>query len=163
MTLITINAVVYVARNLIVLEVSGVITAVAAGALKHRIVIRIGMARRAETVRVAMCDRELRVLAVVEGCAGPRGRIVAVLACSREELLLRIVARIRRVLVIGLVATIASRGQRGVVAVHMAIGALAWRHGVRPGQWECRVVVVERGVGPDTGVVAQLARGWKSR
>jgi hypothetical protein len=34
---------------------------------------------------------------------------------------------------------------------------------VRPGQWECRVVVVERGVGPDTGVVAQLARGWKSR
>lgn len=42
--LITINAVVDVARNIVVLEVGRVVISMATGALKHRVVIGIGMA-----------------------------------------------------------------------------------------------------------------------
>ena len=162
MALIAINAVIDIARNLVVLEIRGIIAAMTAGALEHRIVIRIGVARRAQTVRIAVCDWELRVLRMVECRPRPGGCIVAILACVREELRLRCVARVGRVLVISLVATIASRRQRGVVAVHVTIGALTWRHGVRPGQREGRVGVIERGVGPNRGVVTQLARSWET-
>lgn len=72
-------------------------------------------------------------------------------------------ARIRRVVVIGLVAADACDRQRRVVSVDVAIRALARWHGVRTGQRECRVGVIEGRVGPDRSVVAQLARGGESR
>ncbi len=135
----------------------------ATGALEDRVVIGVGVARGADIVRVAVIGRERRVLRVVESRVGPGRGVVAVLARRREELRLRRVARVRRVVVVGLVAPDAGRRQRRVVVVDVAIGALPRRHGVRPGQRERRVVVIERGVGPDDRVVAQFAGGRESR
>src|ERR1051325_4459064 len=88
---------------------------------------------------------------------------MATLAGSWEERLLRRVAWIGRILIIGLVATIASRWQRGVVAIDVTFRALPGRRLVRPRQEKCGVVVIERGVRPDGGVVAHFARRRESR
>lgn len=109
MTLVTVDAVVDIPVNVRVTEVSGIIAAMAAGALEHRIVIRVRVARGASTVGIAMVHREPGVLRVIESGAGPCGGVVAVLARSREELRLRLVTGIGRVVVIGLMATDACR------------------------------------------------------
>ena len=77
-----------------------------------------------------MVNRELCVLRVIERCARPGGRVVASRAGRREELRLRGVAGIRGVVVIGLMAANTGRGQRGVVAVDVAVGACPGRHGM---------------------------------
>ena len=115
MALIAIDTVVDIPGHVVVLEIVGVVSAVASGALKDGVVVRIGMARRAHVVRIAVAGRELRVLRVIERGAGPGCRVVAVLARGREELLLRRVARIRSVVVVGLVAANAGGGQRRVI------------------------------------------------
>ena len=143
-------------------EIVRVVAAMAIRALEHGIVIRVRVARGADTVGVAVIDRELCVLGVIESRTRPGGSVVAVLARSREELRLRRVARICRVVVVGLVASDAGRGQRRVVAVDVAIGALARRNRVRSRQRERRVVVVERRIRPDGRVVAQFARSGES-
>ncbi len=116
------------------------------------------MARGANTVCVAVCGWELRVLRMVEGCTRPRCCVVATLAGSGEKLWLSRVAGIGRVVVVGLMATDAGSGKSGVVVVDMAIRADARRHQVRTCKGEGRVVVIESGVGPDARIVAQLAR-----
>ena len=108
-----------------------------------------------------MIDGELRVLRVVEGRACPRRRGMAGRARGREELRLGRVAWIRGVVVIRLVTSHASRRQRRVIAVDVAEGA--GRRGMRARQRECRVVVVEGGVGPHGRVVAQIALLRESR
>ena len=82
---------------------------------------------------------------------------MAVLASRGKELRLRRVARVGRVVVIRLVAPNANSRQRRVIVVDMAIGALARWNGVRSGQRERCIVVVEGRVGPRVGVVTQLA------
>ena len=144
MALIAINAVVDIAGHIIVLEIRRVVSAMAACALEYRVVIGIGVTCRADAVGIAVTSRELRVLRVVEARSCPRRGVMAVLARGREELRLRRVARICRVLVIRLMASDASRRQRRVVSVYVAVRALPWRHGVRTGQRKGRVVVVER-------------------
>ena len=129
----------------------------ATGALEDRVVVRIGVARGAHVVGVAVIRRERRVLRVIERRARPGRRVVAGLAGGREELRLRRVARIRRVVVIRLMAADAGRRQRRVVVVDVAISALSRRHGVRSGQRKRRVVVIEGRIGPDRRVMAQLA------
>lgn len=89
MALVTVGAVVDISRHVVVLEVVCVIAAMASGALEDSVIIRTGMACRADIVRIAVCSRELRVLRMVEGRPGPRGRVVAVLTGGREELRLR--------------------------------------------------------------------------
>ncbi len=121
------------------------------------------MAGGAYVVSASMAGWEWRVLGVVECRSRPGGRGVAGLARSREELWLRLVARVRGVVVIRLVAADTRDWQSRVVPVYVAIGALARRHCVRTRQRECRVGMVEGGVGPDCGVVTQLTRGWESR
>ena len=121
------------------------------------------MAGGTYVVSVPMAGWELRVLGVIECRSRPGGRRVASLTGGREELGLRLVARVRGVVVIGLVAADARDRQSRVVAVHVTVSALARRHCVRTRQRECRVGVVEGGVGPDSCVVAQLARGRESR
>jgi len=96
--------------------------------LENGIVIRVRVARRTDTVGIAMTGRELRVLRVIEGRSGPCGGVVTILASRREELWLRGVARIGRLVVVRLVASDASGGQRGVVVVHVAIAAHTRRH-----------------------------------
>jgi len=96
---------------------------VAIGALENRVVIRIRMARCAHPIRVAMVDRERRVLRVIERRVQPVRGAMTVLACRREELRLPCMPRIRRVVVVGLVAADARRRQRGVVVVDMTVRA----------------------------------------
>ncbi len=161
-TLITVDAVVDVARHVVVLEVRWVVIPVTARALEHGVVIGICVARRTNVVRISVRCRELRVLRVVESRPGPGRRVVTVLACIREELWLRCVTGIRRVVVIGLMAADAGRRQRGVVVVHMAVGANTWRHRMRSRQRERCVVVVKCRIRPDHRIVAKFARGRES-
>ena len=154
--LVAVDAVVHIPVHVRVVEVSGVVAAMTACALEYRVVVGINVAGSAHTVGVAMVDRELRVLRVIERGTGPGGGFVAVQACGRKELRLRRVARIGRVVVVRLMATDARQGQRGVVAVDMAVGAHTRRHHVRTGKGERSVVVIECGVCPDDGVVAEF-------
>ena len=80
---------------------------------------------------------------MVEGSICPARGVVAGLAGCWEELRLRCVARIGRVVVIGLVTTDAGGWQGRVVAVHVTIGTLARRRSVRACQGERRVVVIK--------------------
>lgn len=90
-----------------------------------------------------MVSGELCVLRVVEGRVRPTRGVVAGQARGREELRLRGVAWIGGVVVVGLMASDTCSGQSCVVAINVAIAASPRRHGVRAGQWECRVVVIE--------------------
>ena len=162
MTLVAVDAVVDVSGYVWVMEVIRVVAAVAVRALEHRVVIRVRVAREADTVGIAVVDRERRVLGVVERRAGPSRGVMAVLACSREELGLRRVAGICCVVVVGLMTTDTGGGQRRVVVVYMAVRAHARRHLVRTGQRESGVVVIKRGIRPVCRVVAELACSWES-
>jgi len=88
MALVTIRAVVHIPIHIGVIKVGGVVTAMAARALEYRVVARIDVARRANTVCAAMSDWELRVVRVRERPGGPVARADAVACpalCSREE------------------------------------------------------------------------------
>lgn len=159
MTLVAIDAVVDIAGNVRVTEVGRIVAAMTSRTLEHRIVVGIGVAGCADVIRVTVTGGESRVLRMVERRPGPGGRIVAVLAGGREELLLRRMARIGGAVVVALVAADTCSRQGGVIVVDVAIRALAGRHYVRSRQWECRSVVIECGVGPDRGAVTELARG----
>ena len=82
--MVTVHTVVYIPVNTRVVEVSGTVSTVAGRALEYGIIIRICMARGANSVRVAMVDGELRVVRVRERCTGPGRRRVARRASSRE-------------------------------------------------------------------------------
>jgi hypothetical protein len=82
---------------------------------------------------------------------------VAILTSRGEELWLRGVSWIRRLVVIRLMTTNAGSGEGRVIVVHMAIRALARWNSVQAGQWERGVVVVERRIRPRDGVVANFA------
>lgn len=157
MALVTVDAVVHIPVHVIVVEVSGVVAAVAARALEYGVVAGIDVARGAHAVGVAMVDRELRVLRMVKRRARPGSGVVTGLTGSGEKLRLRGVAGIGCVVVIRLMATDACQWQRRVVAVDMAVRAHTRRHHVRTSQRERGVVVIERRVGPDDGIVAEFA------
>ena len=162
MALVAINTVVDIPGHVVMLEIVGVVSTMTTGALEYGIVVRVRMARGAHVIRVAMARRELRVLRVVERGAGPGRGVVAVLACSWEELLLGCMSRVRRVVVVGLVAANTCDWQGCVIAVDVAVGAYPRRHRMRTGQRERRSVVVKGGVRPDSRVVTQFARGWEA-
>ncbi len=113
-------------------------------ALKHRVIIRIGVARRAHAVRISVVDRELGVLCVIKARIQPVRRTVAGLASRREKLWLRGMSRIGGVVVVRLVAADASCRKRGVIVVDVAVGALSRRRCMRPSQRERRRVVIKR-------------------
>ncbi len=161
--LVTVDAVVDVSGNLIMMEIVRVVPAMAAGALEDRVVVRVDVARCANIVGVSVTRWELRVLGMIEGRAGPGGCVVAVLARGREELRLRLVSGIRRLVVVVRMAAITRSGQRRVVVVHVTIGALSRRHRMRTSEGEGCVVVIKRGIRPHVRVVAELAGGWEAR
>ena len=132
MALITINAVVDISADIRVVEIGRVIAAMASGALKDGVVVRISVARGAHVIRIAVIRREPRVLRVIERGPGPRRRVVAGRARGREELRLRLVAWVRRVVVVRLMAADAGDGQRRVIVVDVAVRANAWRNQMRP-------------------------------
>lgn len=157
MTLVTVDAVVDIPWHVVVLEIIWVVAAMASRALEDGIVVRVDVAARANSTRITVINRELRVLCMVERGAGPSDGVVAVLARGREELRLCSMARVRGVVVVGLVAANADGGQGRVIVVDVAIRALPRWDRVRACEGEGRVVVVERGIGPDQRVMAQLA------
>lgn len=163
MALVAIDAVVDITRHLVVLEIVGVISSMTAGALEDGVVVRVDVARRADIPGSAVAGGELRVLRVIEGGAGPGCGVVATLAGRGEKLRLRGVAGIGGVVVVGLMATDAGRRQRRVIVVHMAIGTLPRRYGMRPSEGKGCVVVIEGRVGPDGRIVAKFALRGKSR
>ena len=107
--LIAVNAVVDISRNIFVPEIARIVSSVAARALEDGIVVRVRVAGGAHAVSVAMIDGELRILRVIEGGARPCGGVVAVLTCRWEELRLRRMARIARLVVVVLMASDAGR------------------------------------------------------
>ena len=155
MALVAINAVVHVPVYVRVPKVCCVVVAMASGALEDRIVIRIGVARGANAVGIAMGNGELGVIRVRECRASPGRRGVAGGARSREELRLRGMARIGGVVVVRLMAADAGRRQSSVVAVDVA--QRTSRRRVGSGQRKRGVVVIERGICPDGRVVAEFA------
>lgn len=105
----------------------------------------VDVATGAGNVDVRAGQRE-RGVVVVERSARPTRRVVADGTVGRKSS--RRVTRVIGVLVVGLVATEASRvgaGQAEVV-VHMAL--LALQRGVRTGEWKARGGVVKRRIGP---------------
>ena len=110
MALVTVDAVIDVTRDILVTEVGRIVPAMAAGALEHGVVIRIDMARGTNVVGVAVTGWERRVLRVIERRPCPGTGVMAVLACSREELRLRRMARVGAVVVIRLMAADTGRG-----------------------------------------------------
>lgn len=163
MTLVTVDAVVDIPWHVVVREIVRVVAAVASRALEGGVVVRIDMAGRTHSVSIAVINRELRILGVIERRAGPCRRVVTVLAGGREELRLCSMARVRGVVVVGLVTANAAGGQGLVVVIDVAIRALPRWDRVRSCEREGRVVVVERGVCPDRRVVAKFALRRESR
>ena len=148
MTLIAVDAVVHIPAHLFVAEVTRVVAAMAARALEYSVIAGVNVARGAHAVGVAMADREWRVLRVVERRACPGRGVVTGLTCCREELRLRRMAWIGRIVVVVLMATDTRQWQRRVVIVDMAVRALTRRHGVPSRQWETGAAVVEDGIRP---------------
>lgn len=76
--------------------------------------------------------------------------------CARRRKSCCGVVRIRRGLIVGLMATVAVRRKSRVVVIDMAIHAVPRRHRVRARQRKCRGVVIECAVRPGDGVVTHL-------
>ena len=161
MALIAINAVVKVAAHVRVLEIVGVVVAMAPGALKDHKVAQSGVAGRTNPAGVAMAGGELRVIGVREGRIGPGVfcRVVAVQAGGRKELRIRAAAVQGNAVgvVVGRMAADTGGWQRRVVVVDMAIRALPRGHRVLSDQRKRRVAVIKGRVGPDVCVVAHFA------
>lgn len=151
MALVAVHAVVHVALHALVVRI-GLGFGVAVRTSKHRIVVGVRVAGRAHAVGVAMVQREP---GVIELAVRPLDGVMAGGAGGRETS--GNMVRVGGVLIIGLVATVAVGGQVAVVVVDVAIGAGARRHSVRPGEREARLAVVEVGVSPLDGVVADFA------
>ncbi len=128
---------------------------VAVGALEHAVVVRIGMTRGADSVGPAVRGRKP---GVVERGICPLHRVMA--RCARSREMSRGVIGIAGAQVIGFMAAITIRGQRQIVIVHVA--GIAGQLGMRPGQRECRVVVIEGRVVPIIQVVTGVAGGGET-
>ena len=134
MALVAVRAVVHIPVHVRVLEIAGVVIAMAPGALKDRKVGHRDVAGRTVPTCVAMGDGELRVSRVRETRPRPvdQGAQMAVQARGREESGVgrRGVRGVRSPVVVGLMAADACDGQRCVVGVDVAIAAQPGRHGV---------------------------------
>ncbi len=156
MALVAVDAVVHVSLDALVISV-GLGLGVAIRALENRVVVRIRVAGGADSVGVAVIDGERCVLGMIEGCVEPVRGVVARLAGGGEELRLGGVSRIGGVVVVSLVAAYARGRKRGVVVVDVTVRALPRGNGVRSRQGKRGVVVIESGIGPHCGVMAQIA------
>ena len=94
---------------------------------------------------------------MIELAVRPQHGVMTLLACSREAEL-DVVHRRGRVVVVGLVATHASRVRAGEIVVVIGVALSALRAGqVEARQWPARGRVIKRAVGPQHRVVTVLA------
>ena len=127
-----------------------------AGRRQCRVVV-VCMALAARYRRMGACKRKHR--AVIETRWAPGAGCVTEPAVGWESC--RDVTRIRGARKLGLMASIARRGKRCVIVVHVALRARNRR--MRARQWERRVVVVEARESPRRCVVALCAIRRKTR
>jgi len=169
MALVAVSAVVHIPVHVRVLKIVGVVIAMAARALEHRVVSTVNVAGGALAVGVAMGDGELGVVRMRERRAGPRAGAYAVAGsalCNREERGVRArgMSRVGGSVVVGLMAGAARVAVQVVIVVDVTVSAYPWRNGVHSDQGETCVVVIKGGVCPVDRVVAGLAgRGESSR
>ena len=169
MTLVTRGAAVHIPIYVRVLEIAGVVVAMAARALEYRVVSTIDVTCGAYAVCIAMTGGKLRVVSVWERRTGPIARAHAVAGpalCNREERDVRArgMGWLCGPVVVGLMACTARVAVQTVIVVDVAVGAYPRWHSVQPDQRETRVVVIEGGIGPVNRVVARFAgRGESSR
>ena len=135
MALITRRATVHIPIYVRVLEVAGVVIAMAARALEYRVVSTVNVARGAYVVCVAVTGGEPGVVAVWERRPGPVDRahtMAGPALCGREESRIRRrgMRWIGRAVVIGLMAGNARIAVQAVVVVNVAVGAYPRRHRV---------------------------------
>jgi len=163
--LVTVNAVVHIPVYVRVLEVAGIVIAMAARALEYRVVPSVNVTRGALAVGVAVVGWESRVLRVIECGSSPRARSVAgrALRCREEHRILsRRVRRVCGAIVVALVARNAGIAGQVVIVVDVTIGAHSRGNGVHSGQGEAGVVVIKGGICPVNRVVAGFARRGES-
>jgi len=150
--LVAVHAVVYIPADVRVTEIVRVPAAMAARALENRVVAGIRVASRAHTVSVPVGHWEP---GMVERCARPCRCVVASRAGGRKNGRRRFVNWIRGGVVVCLVATVAGCRKRGVVVIYVTSRAGDSR--VESGQRERGGAVVKLAVGPQRGVMAELA------
>ena len=141
------------------LEVGRVVSTMAASALEDGIVGGIGVAIGADSVRIAVVEREERVITWGQSGRNPRGCCVT--RDARGGPSCRHVIRIRGPREVCLMAGIAIGGRAREHAVHVALDAI--HTDVRAGERERRVVVIEGRSGPGGCRMAGIARGRESR
>ena len=158
MTCVAVHAVVYIAVHLGVLEISSVVAAMTASALKDRIVRRVCVASSADSVGVPMVQGEEGVVAGGQSSRNP-GRC-SMASCAGGGPASRDVIRVCGSREIRLMAGVASGGGSCKDVVDVAFDAV---HGdVRAGERERSVVVIERCSGPGSRGVAGIASGWEA-
>lgn len=151
--LVTVHAVVDVPTHIGMVEVGRVVISMASSALEDRIITRVGMAGSAHAIRISVIGREVRV---VERGPSP-GRCGVARGAGRGEAG-GCMVRVRRPVVVRLMAAHASGWQRRVVIVHVAHHAGHGGGGVETGEREGRVVVIEGRACPVRRAVARIAR-----
>ena len=153
MTLIAINAVIDISWIALVPRI-GLGLGMAICALENRVVVRIRMTDRAHSVSgvVSMVHGEPRV---VERCPRPCSCVVASSTGGCENSWRSAMHRVRRGIVIRFVAAVAVRRKRGIVVIYVTTRAS--HLGVEACQWKRGRAVIKLAVGPQRGVMAELA------
>ena len=159
--MIAVNAVVHIPADVRVVELGCGPAPVAIRALEHRIVARIGVARGANSLRVAVSHGEPGV--VKRGSQPIRGNPGCMASHTGGREPGRNMVGAGRCRVIGLVARVAIRGRQRVIVGHVTAGAGRGRM-----QAEQRPVsrwprVIELSVCPGHRVVARIAGGGESQ
>ena len=154
MALVAVHAVVHIPADVRMMEIVRVSAPMArtVGAREHRVVVGIDVAGRAHTGGVTVIDVPPRV---AKGRPGPCRGGVTCGARGGEDRGRGFMDRIAGAVVIDRVTSVAGRRERGVVVIYMATGASDL--GVEAGQRECCGAVVKFAIGPQRGVVAELA------
>ena len=120
-------------------------------------IVVVGVAIGAQPRRHRVRPSQLEAGAgVVEGAIGPLNSVVAGLARRRESGS-EMIHRRQSIRVVLLMAAHTCCGRQVVVIVNVAVGALTWWNGVRPGQSESGAVVIKGRVEPRSRVVALIA------
>ena len=156
-TLVTIHAVVHISAHVRMAEIVCVSAAMTLRALEHRVVAWVRVAGRAHPVGVAVVGREV---SVIERRTRPGGGGMARSARRREAR--RSVVRIRRAVVVGLVAADASGRQCRVVVVDVAHHTSHGRSRMEASKREGRVVVIKGRARPVRGAMADIAGRWEA-
>jgi len=157
MALIAVHAVIDISSHVRVVEIGGVAAAMAIRALKNGVVIRIGVAGRADAVGATMIHGPPRV---VKSRSRPGAGGVASGTSCRKHGRRGSVDWIRRREVIRFMAAVAIGRQRRVVVIYMAARAGHLRVETSQGKRGC--VVIEGAIRPQRRVVTYLTRRRES-